>query len=100
MHDVKTVTSAQLRAGRALIGLSQAELAGRAFLPLQTVKRAETNSQFSASEASCAAIRVALEAMGIIFIDTGDEGPGVRLRRAGPPDEGLKPSQLTSENDG
>jgi transcriptional regulator with XRE-family HTH domain len=100
MHDVKMVTPAQLRAGRALIGLSQAELAGRACLAISAVTRAEADGESGASEAAKAAIRVALENHGVLFIDAGDEGPGVRLRRSGPPDEGLRPDQLTSENDG
>jgi transcriptional regulator with XRE-family HTH domain len=37
----RMITPAQLRAGRALLGLSQAELAGRACLSIHTVKRAE-----------------------------------------------------------
>ncbi len=99
MHE-RMVTPAQLRAGRALVGLSQAELAGRACLSVPTIKHAETGGEGRASEAALAAIRVALESQGVIFIDAGDEGPGVRLRRFGPPDEGLRPNQLTSENDG
>jgi hypothetical protein len=36
----------------------------------------------------------------VIFLDAdGGQGPGVRLRHAGPPDEGLRPDQLTSDND-
>ena len=100
MHEAKMVTPAQLRAGRALIGLSRAQLAGRACLSIATVTQAETDDEFHTSEAVRAAIRVALEDQGVIFIDAGDEGPGVRLRRSGPRDEGLKPDQLTSENDG
>ena len=95
----RMITPAQLRAGRALLGLSQAELAGRACLAIHTVKRAEADGERGASGAAMAAIRVALEEQGVIFIEAGDEGPGVRLRRSGPPDEGLRPDQLTSEND-
>ena len=99
MRGTKIVTPAQLRAGRALLGLSQAELAGHACLSIQTVKRAEGDGELGVSEAAMAAIRVTLEDQGVIFIEAGDEGPGVRLRRSGPPDEGLRPDQLTSEND-
>jgi hypothetical protein len=95
----RMITPAQLRAGRALLGLSQAELAGRACLAIHTVKRAEADGDRGASGAAMAAIRVALEDQGVIFLEAGDEGPGVRLRRSGPPDEGLRPDQLTSEND-
>jgi hypothetical protein len=100
MTHERTITPAQLRAGRALLGLSQAELAGRACLALMTIKQAEAEAEAHASEAALAAIRVALEDQGVIFLDAdGWEGPGVRLRRSGPPDEGLRPDQLTSDND-
>jgi transcriptional regulator with XRE-family HTH domain len=98
MHE-RPITPAQLRAGRALLGLSQIELAGRACLSLHTIKQAEAEQEARPSEAALAAIRVALEDQGVIFLDDGGEGPGVRLRRGGPPDEGLRPDQLTSEND-
>jgi DNA-binding XRE family transcriptional regulator len=99
MHE-KPITPAQLRAGRALLDLSQAEVAGRACLSLKTIKLAEAEGEAHASEAALAAIRVALEDQGVIFLDTdGGEGPGVRLRRVGPPDEGLRPDRLTSDND-
>jgi transcriptional regulator with XRE-family HTH domain len=99
MHQ-RLVTSAQLRAGRALLGLSQADVAGRACLSLNTIKQAEAEGEVHASEAALAAIRVALEDQGVNFLDAnGGEGPGVRLRRFGAPDEGLRPDQLTSDND-
>lgn len=99
MHE-KPIIPAQLRAGRALLDLSQAEVAGRACLSLHTIKLAEAEGEAHASEAALAAIRVALEDQGVIFLDAdGGEGPGVRLRRFGPSDEGLRPDQLTSEND-
>ena len=40
MHE-SLVTLAQLRAGRALLGLFQAKLAGRTCLPLTTIQLAE-----------------------------------------------------------
>jgi hypothetical protein len=47
-----------------------------------------------------AALQAALERHGVIFLAAdGGEGLGVRLRRTGPPDEGLRPDQLTSDND-
>jgi transcriptional regulator with XRE-family HTH domain len=100
MTHERPITPAQLRAGRALLGLSQAELAGRACLALMTIKQAEAEAEAHASEAARAAIQVALEDQGVIFLAAGGgEGPGVRLRRSGLPDEGLRPDQLTSDND-
>lgn len=61
MMQERPVTSAQLRAGRALLGLSQAVLAGCTCLSIVTVQRAEAEGDPGASEAAVAAIRVALE---------------------------------------
>lgn len=99
MHE-RLVTPAQLRAGRALLGLSQAELAGHTCLSIPTIQHAEADGGPDASEAAMAAIRVALKDQGVIFLDAdGGQGPGVRLRYSGSPDEGLRPDQLTSDND-
>jgi transcriptional regulator with XRE-family HTH domain len=96
----RLVTSAQLRAGRALLGLSQAELAGRTCLSTSIIQQAEAEGGPDASEAARAAIRVALEEQGVIFLEAdGRDGLGVRLRHSGPRDEGLRPDQLTSDND-
>jgi transcriptional regulator with XRE-family HTH domain len=70
---------AQLRAGRALLCLSQADVAGRACLSVPTVKRAEAESGVQVSDAARAAIRAALEADGVEF--TNGDRPGVRLRK-------------------
>jgi transcriptional regulator with XRE-family HTH domain len=99
MHE-RVVTSVQLWAGWALLALSQAELAGRTGLSIPTIARAEAEGDLGASEAAMAAIRVALEDQGVIFLDAdGRQGSGVRLGHSGPPDEGLQPNQLTSDND-
>ncbi|GLK76698.1 hypothetical protein GCM10008171_19520 [Methylopila jiangsuensis] len=71
----------QLRAARALLGLSQPEVAERANVSSMTVKRAEGSGKPPASAEAMAAIRAALEAAGVIFVDENGEGPGVRLRK-------------------
>jgi transcriptional regulator with XRE-family HTH domain len=73
-------TPAQLRAARVMLGLSQADVAGRACLSVPTVKRAEADSGIAASEAARAAIAAALEAAGVEFTNGGE--PGVKLRKA------------------
>ena len=99
MHE-GSVTPAQLRAGRALLGLSQAEFAERASVTVELTAEAEADGEAGASEAAVAALQAALERHGVIFLGAdGGEGLGVRLRRTGPPDEGLRPDQLTSDND-
>jgi hypothetical protein len=99
MHE-SPITPAQLRAGRGLPGLSQAELAERADLPVEAITGAEADGEAGSSVATVEALQAVLERQSIIFLaaDAG-EGPGVRLRRVGPLDEGLRPDQLTSDND-
>jgi len=76
------------------------ELAQRAGLPIEAIAQADADEEPGASAAAVAAFQVALERQDVIFLDANDGGgPGVRLRRLGPPDEGLRPDQLTSEND-
>jgi transcriptional regulator with XRE-family HTH domain len=73
--------SAQIRAARHLANLSQADIAKATGLSLPTIKRAESEREVSVSTDAIAAIRTALEAAGIIFVDENGEGPGVRLRK-------------------
>lgn len=90
-------TSAQLRAGRALVGLALDEVARRAGIPAETLERAEAGDPLPASEA-VAAIRRTLTEAGVIFLPSNGEGPGVRLRKT-LHDEGIRVDQLTTEND-
>lgn len=74
-------SSAQIRAARSLLGLSQAEVAGATGLSIPTVKRAEADqSRLKASLASIDQIARALEAAGVEF--TNGDAPGVKLRKA------------------
>lgn len=74
-------TPAQIRAARSLLGLSQPEAASLAGVSVSTLKRAEGSIQIGASADAIAAIRAALEAAGVIFIEENGAGPGVRLRK-------------------
>ncbi|WP_367227019.1 hypothetical protein [Mesorhizobium sp.] len=50
---------------------------------LPSIKRLETQiGPLAAQERTVAAIRTALEAAGVIFVDENGQGPGVRLRKA------------------
>lgn len=75
-------TGAQVRAARALLDWKQIELAEAAGLGLSTVVDHE-RSRREVSAKAVAAIRAALEAAGVEFIDANGGGPGVRLRDAG-----------------
>ncbi len=75
------MTGNQLKAARALIGWSQAQVAEAANLSIPTVKRAEGQAALSASTDAIAAIRAALEAAGVVFLPENGNGPGVALRK-------------------
>ena len=55
MHE-RPITPAQLRAGRALLGLSQAKLAEQAGLPVETVTVAEADGKAGSSTAMAAVL--------------------------------------------
>ena len=77
-----SLTSAQIRAGRALIRWSAEDLAREAKLGLATIRRAEiAEERTSMTTANDIAVRRALEAAGVEFIDENGGGPGVRLRK-------------------
>jgi transcriptional regulator with XRE-family HTH domain len=71
-----------LRAARHLANLSQADVAEATGLSLPTVKRAESEREVSVSGDAVAAIRAALEAAGVEFIEENGGGAGVRLKRS------------------
>lgn len=75
------VTVAQVRGARGLLGWSQTQLGKAAGLSLPTVKRYETGKGPRVSDDAVGAIRSALEAAGVIFVEENGEGPGVRLRK-------------------
>ena len=74
------ISSAQIRAARSLLGMSQAQVGVAAGVSIPTLKRAEGAGVIKASEKSLNAIRAALEAAGIEFIEENGGGPGVRMR--------------------
>jgi hypothetical protein len=78
----KPLTSSQIRAARGLVRWSAEDLAREAALGLATVRRAEgAESETSMTVANDLAVRRALEAAGVEFIDQNGGGPGVRLRK-------------------
>ncbi len=75
-------TSDQLRAARAILALSQDEIAAMVPTSTKTIRRAETGAD-AVSEATIVAIRAALELAGVEFIAENGGGAGVRLRKRG-----------------
>ncbi len=80
-----TITSEQVRAARSLIRWEQRDLADASTVSLPSIKRLEGKTGALAAQArTVAAIRTALEAQGIQFLESGGVagGPGVALKSA------------------
>ena len=72
----------QIRAARALIGISAAKLGARAGVTWKTVQRFESVEGVPASRGgTLERVKAALEAEGIEFIGDPITSPGVRLNR-------------------
>jgi hypothetical protein len=71
-----------VRAARALLRWEQRDLEAASSVSLPTIKRLESKPGIMAAHTSTLlALRKALEAAGIEFIDENGGGPGVRLRK-------------------
>ena len=82
-QDMKSVylTAGQMRAARALVGISGERLAELSGVSLVAIRRAETaRGGQGMMRANADAIRRALESAGIEFIPENGGGAGVRLR--------------------
>jgi transcriptional regulator with XRE-family HTH domain len=78
----KPLVSDQIRAARALLRWSAEDLARESAVSVATIRRAElTGKETLMNAANDLAIRHALEAAGIEFIDENGGGPGVRLKK-------------------
>ncbi len=65
------ITARQTRAARALLGWTQEMLADRAKVSLTALKRLESVSGLRVFESTSDQVRRALEAEGIVFINSG-----------------------------
>lgn len=76
------ISAAQIRAGRALLGLSSKELAELSGVSWATIKRFEEAEGIPPSRSGTLdRLETTLEAAGIEFLGDPDISPGVRLRR-------------------
>lgn len=72
----------QIRAARALLGLSQLELAERAGVGIATIKRIEAAGELTGNAQTLLRIQTALEAAGVeLLSQTTEAGLGVRLAK-------------------
>ena len=76
------ITAAQIRAARTALNWSASEMARQSGLSPRTISSIEASDDSSAvRKSSVLALKAALEAAGIEFIGTPDDGPGIRIHR-------------------
>lgn len=92
---LNTMSPAQSRAARGMLGWSEADLAGRVGLAEQDVKDFESGANDPAS-GQIEALRSALMSAGIVFHEGRENGVSLRAKGG---DEGTRLSSLTTEND-
>jgi transcriptional regulator with XRE-family HTH domain len=100
-NNFQRITPAQTRAARALLDWSQDQLSAVATVSISALRNFEAGRS-NPTRNNLAAIRVALEAAGVQFIDRNGGGPGVRLRDPGAPDSApatIPLEDLNAEND-
>src|ERR1700691_690767 len=91
MKGSASLTSAQIRAARAILRWSASDLARQSSLGVNTIRRAEiAEENISLTAANELAIRRALEAAGVEF--TNGDQPGVRLVRSAAAQKSVKAS--------
>lgn len=76
-----TISAVQCKMARAATGLGVRDLAEAAAVSPNTITRFERGEELQPR--TIAAIRAALEAAGVVFVDENGHGPGVRLRKGG-----------------
>ena len=82
----RKISSAQVRAARALLRWTALDLASASRVGVATIRRTEViDGEIGVTAANEAAIRQALEKAGIDFIDENGGGEGVRLRKSSAP---------------
>jgi hypothetical protein len=80
---IGSLSSAQIRAARALLKWSAQDLARESALGVNTVRRAEVAEEgISLTAANELAIRRTFETAGVEFIDENGGGAGVRLQKS------------------
>jgi hypothetical protein len=80
---MKKISSAQLRAARAMLRWTALDLAAASKVGVATIRRVEVvDGEIPVTAANEAAIRRALESAGIDFIEENGTGDGVRFRKS------------------
>jgi hypothetical protein len=96
------ITPAQIRAARAMLDITTDRLGQESGVPALLILQIESSNGYDATPQHYAALKSALEGLGVIFIQPGEAGgpggDGLRLAaHAG--DDGMRPEELTAAND-
>lgn len=97
------INAAQIRAARALLGLTIDELSVVCGLDGDTISAIERVSNDSSDAAHIEMLRRTFESLGISFLSDGDlilGGPGVRMTDRNAISDGTRPENLSAANDG
>ena len=89
------ITGRQVRAARALLNWTQEMLAEKALVALTALKRLESERGLSVHEGTRDQVRRALEATGVLFVDS-DRGSGVMLLNEAPAQPARRTSRIRS----
>ena len=89
------ITGRQVRAARALLNWSREMLAEKSVVALTALKRLESERGLPVHESTRDHVRRALEASGMLFIES-DRGRGVMLLNAAPARAARKGSRVRS----
>jgi len=82
LSDKYQISGRQIAAARALLGMSQSDLADSASISVPTLRRMEASEGAASGYTNnVSAVRQALESAGVIFVIENGEGAGVRLKK-------------------
>ena len=92
-----SLSPALSRAARALLDLDIADMVKKSGVPKAMISEIEKGGKVPQRQ-DVAALRLVFEESGIVFLADDGNGPGLRLR-SGARQAGLRPEELTAEND-
>ena len=76
------ITSGQIKAARAILGMTAVKLAELSGVAYTTIVRLESSSGVPSGQVKTLdAVQKVLEKAGVEFIGAPDDGPGVRLKK-------------------
>lgn len=95
------ITPAQIRAARAMLDVTIDRIGQESGVPPLLILQIEAENGHDATPQQHAALKAALERLGVSFLEAGEAGPGgegLRLS-AQVSDDGMRPEELTAAND-